>query len=329
MRILQFIPILCCCLCIACCATDPTFPREETLTQELMPLQGITFAVNIEVKYPFLMIQNIKRNDSLFHIYDLNTHELKTAFGVMGRGPGEFVLPWLLKSPMIDFLIYDNKVVYQFGVSEKGEPVLTGIKEPNYFDNISHAAFINDTLFVMDAQYVAPDLYLLSIYDELPKKSLQYRDPAIMDYLVDSNSGKVYANESRIVFCYQYKKQIDFMDIDLNLIKRVKFKYDHPVGRITDDENQAVSYPLSYLGKHYLYTLFFGKSWKEFWSSRTDSGVFLEVFDLDGNPIIRYRLDGLGPEIFVVDEKTFTLYGTAPDTAPEDRLLVYKLKGLM
>jgi len=44
--------------------------------------------------------------------------------------------------------------------------------------------------------------------------------------------------------------------------------------------------------------------------------------------VIRYRLDGLGPENFVVDEETFTLYGTGPDGYPEDYLLVYKLKGL-
>ena len=60
----------------------------------------------------------------------------------------------------------------------------------------------------------------------------------------------------------------------------------------------------------------------------TDSGVFLEVFDLDGNPVIRYRLEGLSPVHFVVDEETFTLYGEREDAAPEDHLLVYRLKGL-
>jgi hypothetical protein len=70
--------------------------------------------------------------------------------------------------------------------------------------------------------------------------------------------------ESRIVFCYGYKKQIDLMDIDFNLIKRVKFKYNYPadlnLGNLGDVK---VSYVYGYLGKRYLYALFFGTSWNE------------------------------------------------------------------
>ncbi len=57
-------------------------------------------------------------------------------------------------------------------------------------------------------------------------------------------------------------------------------------------------------------------------------GTFLEVFDLDGNPIIRYYLEGKCPSNFAVDEETFTLYGATEDGEPEDYLLMYKLKGL-
>ena len=54
----------------------------------------------------------------------------------------------------------------------------------------------------------------------------------------------------------------------------------------------------------------------------------MEVFDLDGNPVARYHLDGKSPTYFAVDEKTYTLYGATEDGVPEDNLLVYKLKGL-
>jgi hypothetical protein len=62
--------------------------------------------------------------------------------------------------------------------------------------------------------------------------------------------------------------------------------------------------------------------------ARSTYRTFLEVFDLDGNPVIRYHLDGRRPVYFAVDEETFTLYGTGDDGDPEDYLLVYKLKGL-
>ena len=209
MRFFHFTIALCCSLSLGCCTVDTSFPREETLMQELMPLKGVTYPVNVEVKHPFLIIHNLKRTDSLFHIYDLTTYELKHAFVVIGNGPGEFVRPWLLRSQLTDFLIVDNNMVHQFGVNEDGLLVHKGVKQPNFID-ISSAAFINDSLFVMDARYLGPSLYLLSLQDKSPRKTRQYRNPDILDYYADPNSGNVYANNSRIAFCYRYKKHIDF-----------------------------------------------------------------------------------------------------------------------
>jgi len=323
MRFLHLFLTLCCCLATVGCSVDVSFPREITITQELMPLQGITDPIDLEVKHPFLMIQNNHRDDSLFHIYHLTNQELKYAFGIKGRGPGEFVYPQILKSQLTDFLIRSNDILYQYGVNEDGIPVFKGIIEPNYSYNLSEAAFINDTLFVVDGKDIAPSLYLFALQDELPRKTRQYRGPA---YLIDPNSGSVYANESRVALCYRYKKQIDFMDTDLNLIKQVKFKYSPTA--INGDSDDIASYMVGYFGRRYLYALFIGKSWREFRSLSSDSGVFLEVFDLDGNPVIRYRLKGLSPSYFVVDEETFTLYGTRSGIAPDDYLLMYQLIGL-
>ena len=329
MRIFYSILIICCGLVTACSSADTHFPHEETLTQELMPLQSVAFPVRIEVRHPFLILQSLMRTDSLYHIYDLTNYELKNAFGQRGQGPNDFVHPWLLKTPLSDVLIGDKKLVYRFGISEEGLPVFKDAKQARYINGVNNAAFINDSLYVVDAMYLAPSLYLFTLQDELPRKTRKYRDPAIRDYYIDPDMGDVYANESRIAFCYGYKKQIDFMDIDLNLIKRVKFKYTHPVDMYrTEDGEDKRSYVTAYFGKRYLYALFFGTSWNEH-RAMSYHGTFLEVFDLDGNPVVRYRLDGIGPVYFAVDEDTFTLYGAGVDGDPEDYLLVYKLKGLL
>lgn len=328
MKIFHLIFMLCCGLIAACSSVTPDFPREETLTQELMPLQGLTSPLRIEVKHPFLIIQNWKQRDSLFHIYDLTNYELKSAFGIEGEGPNEFTMPWLVQTKFPDFFICDKHSFHRFGISSEGLPVLKGAEEPKYIHAVNEAAFINDSLFVVDAQYTGPYLYLLTAQDELPKKTWKCRNPDMIDYMADPDMGNAYANESRIVFCYGYKKQIDFMDTEFNLIKRVSFKFDRPA--IVDLENQGdikMSYIYSYLGKRYLYALFLGTSWNE---SRANStfGTYLEVFDLDGNPVVRYLLDGRRPVYFAVDEVTFTLYGAGEDGNPEDNLLMYQLKGL-
>ena len=325
-----FILILCSCLAVACSTADLSFPREETLTPELMSLQGLTNPIRVEVKYPFLILQNMKQRDSIFHIYDLTSHTLKSVFGVMGEGPKDLVAPWLFQTQFLDFLITDlgKNLVYRFGIDEEGQPVLKDTKQPGYIEGANEAAFINDSLFVIDARYRAPSLYLFALQDELPKKTWTYRNPDIVDYMVDPDMGNVYANESRIVFCYGYKKQIDFMDINFNLIKRVKFKFANTtVISSKNNGDDKVSYVYGYLGKRYLYVLFFGTSWRENRANSTRR-TFLEVFDLDGNPVVRYHLDGRRPVYFAVDEETFTLYGAGEDGDPEDHLLVYKLKGL-
>ena len=327
MKIFHFILTLCCGLVIACSSVDTHFPREETLTQELMPLQGITYPVRVEVKHPFLIVQNMKRADSLFHIYDLTNYELKSSFGVMGEGPDDYVAPWLFHTQLSDVLIGDvsKNFVYRFDINEEGLPMFRGAKQPRYINSVNDAAFINDSLYVVDAKYMAPSLYLLTLEDELPRKSWPYRDPAISDYYSDPNSDKVYANNTRIAMCYEYKKQVDFMDIEFNIIKRVKFKFARPAN--TNGPDVKVSYVYGYFGKRYLYALFFGTSWNEH-RAMSFRGTFLEVFDLDGKPVVKYRLDGISPVYFAVDEETFTLYGAGNDGEPEDYLVMYKLNGL-
>ena len=328
MRYPFFILLLCCCLVAACSSNEPKFPLEETLTQELMPLQGISNPGRIEVCHPFLIIYNSQRTDSLFHIYDLTNYELKSTFGVQGRGPGEFVDPWLFKTPLSDILIEDSDfLVSRFGIDQDGQPIFKETKRANYIRGTANAAFINDSLFVVDAMYLAPSLYLLTFEDELPRKTRQFRNPNIMDFFADPDMGWVYANDSRIALCYGWKKQIDFMDINLNLIKRVKFKFDTPAVIASKTEEINMSYvSYGYFGKRYLYALFLGTSQKE--NTTSSRRASLEVYDLDGNPIAKYHFDGIEPGNFVVDEETFTLYGSGGSSGLVDNLLVYKLKGL-
>ena len=65
---LPFILVLCCCLLASCSSIGSGFPLEETLTQELMPLQGITNPMLVEIKSPFLILK-IGRCMIVYFIY--------------------------------------------------------------------------------------------------------------------------------------------------------------------------------------------------------------------------------------------------------------------
>ncbi|MCL2561810.1 MAG: TolB-like 6-bladed beta-propeller domain-containing protein [Rikenellaceae bacterium] len=221
-----------------------------------------------------------------------------------------------------------DMVTYFFDIDEEGRPALNDTKRLAY-DGDPNIAIINDSLYVNDDMFVSRTLQVFGFDDKQPRRTWRYGNPAIMNPWTDPNRGSLYANEERIVFCYDLMKQIDFMDTDLNLINRVKFRYDSP-GVVTEENMNEVkrNYSVSYLGKRYLYALFLGASWEKYGNDPDFRGSILEVFDLNGNPVIRYRMDGIAPGHFVVDEQTFTLYGFHRNFGPEDHLLVYRLKGL-
>ena len=306
---------------------NPIFPIEETLTQELMPLQGITNPLIVEIKYPYLVFMNVKMQDSLFQIYDLRTKEQTYAWGRIGDGPEEFKLPWLMHTPFPELVITDRHTFHFYRINEEGEATRICSREPQYPNYVTEAAFLNDSTFVVDAMYTGPSLHLCNMRDEAPLKSWKYRDPNRLDYYADPNMGHLYANENRIILAYEYKKEIDFMDTEFNLIKKVKFDFPTSDESLLGKGDCNSAYTYGYIGNRYFYSIVFETSWKKYRQDATYN-TYLEVFDLDGNPVARYFLDGKSPVYFAVDETTFTLYGTIDNGVPEDNLLVYRLKGL-
>lgn len=328
MNLRSYILIICC-IFVTACTSSPHFPKEETIKQEVFQLKGITNPCRLEVKSPYLIVQNNheQRLDSIFHVYSLKSNELTSVFGLIGRGPDEFVYPSLFATQLPDIRIQDMQNEFLtsiFEIDSDGIPLLKETRMPEYMLGVLNAAFINDSIYVNDDSFLAPNLSILSFSDEEPKKSWQYGDPAIINRFADPDRGNVYANGSRIVFCRYYKKEIFFMDTDLNIVKKVEF--EELVSAITEQtqSDAKVCYSSAYLGKQYFYALYRGISYNE--SKNTpDNPTTLEVFDMDGNPVIQYHFEGLSPDFFVVDEETFTLYGGRYDGEPIDHLLMYRL----
>ena len=327
-------PLLALCLGLlaGCKPADPlAFPIEKAITPEFMPLHGLTDPFRVEIKHPYLIVQNSEKlKDSLFHIYDLRDNELKCAFGRIGQGPKEYVMPWLLNNHLSEFVIENNHNSFQkFSISKDGQATMKEKVTPAFQMALSEAQFIHDSLFVVSpAFYGIPYMLKCDVKNEEPLKAYAYRDTTLINYADDPDRvDNMFANQERIVLCYAYKKQIDFMDTDFNLIKRVKFDDYTPVYGVKNPNDRKPSYVQGYLGKHYLYVIFMGCTYDEL-LARDEKGAFIEVFDLEGNPIARYEMQGMRPSFIAVDEENFILYGTGWKGEPEDHLLMYKLEGL-
>ena len=331
MKNMYLLLALCLGLLAGCKPADPqAFRIEKVLTPELMPLKGLTDPFRLEIKHPFLIVQNSEKlRDSIFHVYDLRNNELKCVFGSIGQGPKEYVMPWLLNNQLDGFVIKDNNAFQKFNIDKNGQAFMKEKVTPVFQMALSEAKFIHDSLFVINPQFYGGSYMLM--YDmkhEEPLKEYAYRDTTLINYADDPNRvDDLCANKDRIVLCYHYKKQIDFMDTDFNLIKRMAFDDYWPVYGVNDPNDQKPSYVGAYLGKRYLYAIFMGCTYVEM-KAKDEKGAFIEVFDLDGNPVARYEMQGMRPCHFAVDEDTFTLYGTGWNGEPEDHLMVYKLEGL-
>ena len=335
-RLIYFILTVCCGLAVMSCKhnensiTEPEFHRNETLTHELMSLQRITNPMRLEISHPFLIIQNRGRNDSLFHIYDLRNGELTSVFGRRGQGPDDFLTPWLQNTQTPGFLISERSRVHHFVINEEGTPHLNTKTNIQFMGGVLNSSFINDTLFVTDAWEINSDLLLLSVHDELPQKTYPFRTPSGMrDPNLDTNSAFISANEKRVVLFYNWQKRIDILDTDLDLVKSIQF--DFPRSRRITPQNMLDvrgAFILGYVGEKYIYALFRGISLNEFMADPHKHNNTLYVFDLDGNPVVSFELDGIGIGHFVVNEETFTLYGIPSGQIIEDHLVVFQLTGL-
>ena len=70
MKNMYLLLALCLGLLAGCKPADPqAFRIEKVLTPELMPLQGLTDPFRLEIKHPFLIVQNSEKlRDSIFHV---------------------------------------------------------------------------------------------------------------------------------------------------------------------------------------------------------------------------------------------------------------------
>jgi hypothetical protein len=228
-----------------------------------------------------------------------------------------------------EFIIKNNSNTFQkFSIDKDGQATMKEKVTPVFQMALSESQFIHDSLFVVSpAFYGIPYMLKCDMKSEEPLKAYAYRDTTLINYADDPNRvDNMFANKNRIVLCYAYKKQIDFLDTDFNLVKRVEFDDYTPVYGVKVPKDEKPSYEQGYLGKRYLYALFMGCTYNEL-EAREGKGVHLEVFDMEGNPVARYELQGERPRYFAVDEETFTLYSPMKGL-PEDHLMVYKLEGL-
>ncbi|WP_294067108.1 BF3164 family lipoprotein [Proteiniphilum sp. UBA1028] len=331
---------------IQCCTSKPfagfQFAEERFLPGKVLSVQDSKY-----LRYPF----RIRQSDSLLYILDLHgpdyyCHTLtfpemrqNSSLALRGNGPEEFL--------SIENIRLDSEgTLYLLDANNN----TISIRNPlnNNFNKRIHLsknlircldfALINDSLFVI------PDYggkCRINIVDDsgnirrqlfkIPTKKRQ--DPNIPDIVLAQawRSFLDYNPDNGVLaMVTQLGQVIEIYNLKTNEIINILY------GKLGEPEfaNQGdyaiptgiMGYSDVHVGKDKIYTLFWGTSFKDIRKenpyNRIEGGNIIQVFSLDGTPLIQYTLDKHITG-FSIDENRNTLLGL--DVNHEQQIVEYQL----
>ena len=315
------------------------FVFEAELTGYRFPVSEIAFPIHMRIYNDYLILCQLNSPNFLpnvfFHIYSLSDNTYKGAFGRRGRGPGEWINPNIAYSSANSKYLYisesisNNSIIYKMvldSINQLTETDRFSVKKEGV--SISNLVVSKDSLFIFDEYPPEPALNVHHLSGDHPVFTWKYGSKSDNIFL-NEDRGTLRANDSHVIFLYNYKDRIDFMDWNLKLKKRLNYQKNESV--IQDFMDITVYYNSgAYLGEKFLYALRLGMSNREYTIKRqqNEEVLELEVFDLNGTPICRYTFSEPAPTEFVVDERTFMLYGYRGSDIDNDFISVYPLPGL-
>lgn len=296
------------------------FHESKKVFAEKIPVSEM-FSPDFVTKSGDYFIISSSRSDTTLFLYETPSLTFKNATGIKGNGPDEIqMFPMFCHTLDNDYLYirgYSPTSIRKISLALDGNLLFIDEYELGKYDEYNFMNIINDSLFIYySSNQLAITKYDLKNQTELDKIKLE-KDDDNESYFY-SNRGIIAANDSFVVYPYIYKKQIDIYAVkDFKLVKRINDGKHYPEIIANDIEDITYHYLNVYAGKKYFYALYVGHKEDDNFLGRT-----LEVYDYEGNPIIKYTFDII-PFYFVVDEENGYIYAT--NAHYEDYLLRYKL----
>ncbi len=272
-----------------------------------------------------LVMYNRQRADGRFlSVYALPSLRFITSLGTFGRGPGEFNAPTLVRAEddpralgyVIDvFSGQMSALTPEFTLEPIENPLPAKYRE--YTSEKMYTARNTDEMIFSHAsgvmRYRSDDSLSADHTSRLFNLSLRRVAPGV-SYI--GALGVDYEQE-RFAYAYKFVKRIVFGDFDGNTraLQWGKAERDletdasNRTGSVAPIDTNTTHYWKIYTTSKHVYVSYSGRSPVDVYNA-TRRGepryFFIEVFDWNGNPVKRYKLDDYG--FFAVDEERNTLY---------------------
>jgi len=298
------------------------FPKEVLLKAEKVQLHEIIDIADATIIADKFVTLSYKA-DTVFHVFSLPDMQLINKFGIRGQGPNDLNLPFFVKNNSDRLLALDfpNRLKeFNINFETDDPPVFYTHRLSGLFDN-SNVFLLNDSLLFHYSD-IASNISVLSYNinkdTDLFVRNLDVPESHGLSWAYQ-NLGLIAANNQSVVYAYQYKNSIDFMEHDFRMIKTVTKNKSAVHINIEHPDDNKMEYMRVYSGVDKFYFLYQGCSINE----RAEKQIFksIEVYDSEGNPLIRYQLDS-NPYGFVVDETNSTIYAWGED---DDVILKYDM----
>lgn len=295
-------------------------PAVELATQPFILHDTIPFAPDKIWVDDTLLVVKTQHNNGFLRIYSLGSGQLVGAYGVVGRGPEEYLRPNIFKNAAGEYLISDK---LRFSVVKVDDLLADENYQPKIFelqhglDAANFLAMPDNDLIIFNNGSKDDQLYFMSTscgemipYNNFPK----INGVDVPNFIASSNvfhSSMVRCGDY-ILAAYNLYPVIDIISIADKSVLRAM----HPISagvnevKIIDEINAVVDnkylYNLSsYVAGDALFTLYYGAMEADI----EDFAVMPQIlkYDLQGNLSGRYKLSHIVAD-FCVDDAGKTIY---------------------
>lgn len=319
----------------------PRFDQEINLTGKTVPVRGSAY-----LRYPF----RVRQGDSLLYILDIHNPEfychmlsypqmaLVNSFAHKGNGPEEFL--------RIENIRPDQKgEIYLLDANKNAVSIYNSFGDSLYKRiNLSEKLIrCLDFTLINDSLFAIPDYsgkYRINIVDrdgniqkQLFKIPTKKRNDSNISDIVLAQAWRSFIDYNPdngiLAMATQLGQVIEIYNLNTEETVNIVYgTYGEPEFATQDTyavPNGIMGYSDIHVVKDKIYALFWGTSFKDIRKNpmnRKEGGNIVQVFSLEGEPVIQYTLDRYITG-FSIDEKDNTLLGL--DINSEQQIVEYKL----
>lgn len=234
-------------------------------------------------------------NDQSFHVFDGDNFEKTDSFGVIGNGPGEFVMPSLVRGKSLEEVIYDPAQLAIFKLDRDLKPI--ALETSGLWGTYNFPVSVSNGIIGFTDKRKKDKVWLIkniSTGETMDSLFFLQKDMKNSKVPVDF---KVASNANRFVVARQFADECVIGNINDDS-KIESFRYYEGVGKQHIERPYYVDVDC---GDKEFYLLSMKNV--DFSDRNSPKGICeVEVYNYDGNPLRLIKLDFM-PRKMLLDEK--------------------------